>query len=154
MLWKIIFHCRAFHTVLRGTHPKKSMWVLPGLSFGLRHSLHPAELHNEIRLLSSLGLIHCSKPALWRLYIHQQTWTCEEIWTLWSHWGEIKKPEDAWLCKMTNRPREVCTRSVTKVEVAGQTQLRANMAYLNSSSHTTWSENRRKWADPEELSHK
>lgn len=28
---------------------------------------------------------------------------------------------------------------VMSVEVAGHTQLRASMAYLNSSSHTTWS---------------
>lgn len=52
----------------------------------------------------------------------------------------LKASEGFWLYEMTNRPREVCTRSVTKVEVAGHTQLRANMAYLNSSSHTTWSE--------------
>lgn len=42
-------------------------------------------------------------------------------------------------CGVTDRPLEVCTRSVIRVEVAGQTQFRANMAYLNSSSHTTWS---------------
>lgn len=52
----------------------------------------------------------------------------------------LKASEGFRLYEMTNRPREVCTRSVTKVEVAGHTQLRANMAYLNSSSHTTWSE--------------
>ena len=40
----------------------------------------------------------------------------------------------------THWPREVCTSRVTSVEVAGHTQFRANMAYLNSSSHTTWSE--------------
>lgn len=39
----------------------------------------------------------------------------------------------------THCPRDVCTSSVTSVEVAGHTQLRASMAYLNSSSHTTWS---------------
>lgn len=39
----------------------------------------------------------------------------------------------------THCPLEVCTRSVTRVDVAGQTQFSANMAYLNSSSHTTWS---------------
>lgn len=39
----------------------------------------------------------------------------------------------------THCPLEVCTRSVTKVDVAGHTQFSANMAYLNSSSHTTWS---------------
>lgn len=50
-----------------------------------------------------------------------------------------KQPEEArpGCCMMTDLPREVCTRSVTKVEVAGHTQLRASMAYLNSSSHTT-----------------
>lgn len=37
----------------------------------------------------------------------------------------------------THCPLEVCTRSVTKVDVAGHTQFSANMAYLNSSSHTT-----------------
>lgn len=37
----------------------------------------------------------------------------------------------------THCPRDVCTKSVTSVEVAGHTQLRASMAYLNSSSHTT-----------------
>ncbi len=56
-------------------------------------------------------------------------------------WGGL------WLCKMTDRPREVWTRSVTKVEVAGHTQLRANMAYLNSSSHTTWSEKKQIWSE-------
>ena len=49
------------------------------------------------------------------------------------------QPEEARpvCCKMTDLPREVCTSSVTRVEVAGHTQLRASMAYLNSSSHTT-----------------
>lgn len=37
----------------------------------------------------------------------------------------------------THWPREVCTSSVMRVEVAGQTQFRASMAYLHSSSHTT-----------------
>lgn len=37
----------------------------------------------------------------------------------------------------THWPREVCTSSVMSVEVAGQTQLRASMAYLHSSSQTT-----------------
>lgn len=37
----------------------------------------------------------------------------------------------------THCPREVCTSSVMSVEVAGQTQLRASMAYLHSSSQTT-----------------
>lgn len=49
-------------------------------------------------------------------------------------------------CGLTDRPLEVCTSSVIRVEVAGQTQFRANMAYLNSSSHTTWSgEGGEKW---------
>lgn len=37
----------------------------------------------------------------------------------------------------THCPLEVCTRSVTSVDVAGHTQFSASMAYLNSSSHTT-----------------
>lgn len=40
----------------------------------------------------------------------------------------------------THCPLEVWTKSVTNVDVAGQTQFSANMAYLNSSSHTTWSD--------------
>lgn len=36
-------------------------------------------------------------------------------------------------------PLEVWTRRVMRVEVAGQTQFRASMAYLHSSSQTTWS---------------
>lgn len=37
----------------------------------------------------------------------------------------------------THWPREVCTSSVMRVEVAGQTQFSASMAYLHSSSQTT-----------------
>lgn len=37
----------------------------------------------------------------------------------------------------THWPRDVCTSSVTSVDVAGQMQFRASMAYLHSSSHTT-----------------
>lgn len=40
----------------------------------------------------------------------------------------------------THCPLEVWTSSVTRVDVAGHTQFSANMAYLNSSSHTTWSD--------------
>lgn len=36
-------------------------------------------------------------------------------------------------------PRDVWTSRVTRVDVAGHRQFRANNAYLNSSSHTTWS---------------
>jgi len=36
----------------------------------------------------------------------------------------------------THRPCEVCTSRVMKVDVAGQMQFRASMAYLNSSSQT------------------
>lgn len=106
-------------------------------------------LFPTINFFLSVGFIHLSVPLWWKMYItiyifiYQQRWTREDIWTLRSHWGEIKKqPEEArpGCCKMTDLPREVCTRSVTKVEVAGHTQLRASMAYLNSSSHTTWSE--------------
>lgn len=39
----------------------------------------------------------------------------------------------------THCPLEVWTNSVIKVDVAGHTQLSANIAYLNSSSQTTWS---------------
>lgn len=44
-----------------------------------------------------------------------------------------------WLVWGTHWPRDVCTSRVMRVEVAGQTQFRASMAYLHSSSHTTWS---------------
>lgn len=37
----------------------------------------------------------------------------------------------------THWPREVWTSSVMRVEVAGQTQFSASMAYLHSSSQTT-----------------
>lgn len=67
--------------------------------------------------------------------MNEVTWACEYIR---EQWRRIQKKQK-WLRGMTDRPREVWTRSVTKVEVAGQTQLRANMAYLNSSSQTTWS---------------
>lgn len=36
-------------------------------------------------------------------------------------------------------PLEVWTSSVISVDVAGHIQFKANMAYLNSSSQTTWS---------------
>lgn len=36
-------------------------------------------------------------------------------------------------------PLDVWTSSVINVEVAGHIQFRASIAYLNSSSHTTWS---------------
>lgn len=36
-------------------------------------------------------------------------------------------------------PLEVWTNKVISVDVAGQIQFKANIAYLNSSSHTTWS---------------
>lgn len=39
----------------------------------------------------------------------------------------------------THWPRDVCTSRVMRVEVAGQMQFSASMAYLHSSSHTTWS---------------
>lgn len=39
----------------------------------------------------------------------------------------------------THWPRDVCTSRVMRVDVAGQMQFRASMAYLHSSSHTTWS---------------
>lgn len=42
----------------------------------------------------------------------------------------------------THWPRDVCTSSVMRVGVAGQMQLRASMAYLHSSSHTTCSAGR------------
>ena len=37
-------------------------------------------------------------------------------------------------------PRDVCSNSVTNVEVPGHKQLLANRAYLNSSSQTTCSD--------------
>jgi len=40
----------------------------------------------------------------------------------------------------THCPLDVCSRSVTSVEVAGHRQLLASNAYLNSSTHTTCSE--------------
>lgn len=43
------------------------------------------------------------------------------------------------LAQGTHWPRDVCTSRVMRVEVAGQMQFRASMAYLHSSSHTTWS---------------
>lgn len=43
----------------------------------------------------------------------------------------------------THWPRDVCTSRVMRVDVAGQMQFRASMAYLHSSSHTTWSAGRR-----------
>lgn len=42
---------------------------------------------------------------------------------------------------ITYWPREVCRRRVTRVEAPGHVQLFANKAYLNSSSHTTYSAN-------------
>lgn len=42
----------------------------------------------------------------------------------------------------THWPRDVCTSRVMRVDVAGQMQFRASMAYLHSSSHTTWSAGR------------
>lgn len=36
-------------------------------------------------------------------------------------------------------PLDVWTSNVISVEVAGHIQFKANMAYLNSSSQTTWS---------------
>lgn len=36
-------------------------------------------------------------------------------------------------------PLDVWTSRVINVDVAGHTQFRASIAYLNSSSHTTWS---------------
>ena len=41
----------------------------------------------------------------------------------------------------TYAPLDVCSRRVTRVEAPGHRQLLANRAYLNSSSHTTCSEN-------------
>lgn len=51
--------------------------------------------------------------------------------------GTKEPGEVSGLAGVTDRPLEVCTSSVIRVEVAGQMQFRANMAYLNSSSHTT-----------------
>ena len=49
----------------------------------------------------------------------------------------------------THCPLEVWTKRVTKVDVAGHTQFSANMAYLNSSSHTTWSVEMQRLKDSE-----
>ena len=40
---------------------------------------------------------------------------------------------------LTYVPRDVCSRSVTSVDMPGHMQLLASKAYLNSSSHTTCS---------------
>lgn len=44
--------------------------------------------------------------------------------------------------KWTHCPLEEWINRVMSVEVPGHTQFRASMAYLNSSSHTTWSADR------------
>lgn len=48
----------------------------------------------------SVGLIHLSVPVWWKIYIyiHQQRWTREDVWTLWSHWGEIKPARGGQAC--------------------------------------------------------
>lgn len=92
----------------------------------------PAVPHNELRLpvcLSSFtSLLHKSHIS------HHQTRKPEKIRPLQTHKGAR---EGCRPCGVTDRPLEVCTSSVIRVEVAGQMQFSANMAYLNSSSHTT-----------------
>jgi len=126
MLWKIIFHQSAFQTVLHKiNYIKKNSFACCLFS----HLVHCSYILLRSSVLLSVLSIYTSADM--------NMWT--NLNCIHSHTEE--KSNSRTLQNMTDRPREVCTRSVTKVEVAGHTQLRANMAYLNSSSHTTWSEN-------------
>lgn len=69
-----------------------------------------------------------------RLYCEQSNW----------NWGGGEK-ESKW----THCPLEEWINRVMSVEVPGHTQFKASMAYLNSSSHTTWSASiGHKWPKP------
>lgn len=48
------------------------------------------------------------------------------------------------MIEYTYCPLDVWTSRVINVEVAGHMQFRASIAYLNSSSHTTWSVGKKK----------
>lgn len=137
MLWKIISHQLAFHmTSQKKKHPKKShCGTTSFLCWHIVLPRPPAVAHNELRLavyLSSFtSLLHKS-----HISHHQTRKAWKKIQPLQTHKGAR---EGCRPCGVTDRPLEVCTSSVIRVEVAGQMQFSANMAYLNSSSHTTWS---------------
>lgn len=110
------------------------MQLPPVLPFGLMHSF--SVLPAEFLFVHCLGFFVPPLCHVYGSYIY--------IYIYISRSEYVKKFEPCdFKMTETDRPREVCTRSVTKVEVAGQTQLRASMAYLNSSSHTTWSGDRK-----------
>lgn len=137
---KIIFHWSAFHTVSQ----KKRM--LKKINLGGCCSLFWCTLF-YVLLSFTMDWDFCLwfgfLTSPWQFYgsylciSRQENVKKSELCSHTKEWSDSLRR----FCKMTDRPREVCTRSVTRVEVAGQTQLRANMAYLNSSSQTTWSEN-------------
>lgn len=72
---KIIFRHRAFQTALQRTHLKKAIFGAACSLFFLLHnlvSLLPVVFHNELKLLSLLGLFYLSMLVPWKTHIYQR----------------------------------------------------------------------------------